>query len=275
MTLETNSSHDAATKTTNPANKLEDVPGSKPTGATIDPEEVTKFEKIAAEWWDPNGKFKPLHKFNPTRLAYISETVIDHFGRDATAQEPLKGLRLMDVGCGGGLVCEPMRRLGAEVVGVDAAERNVKTAMVHAAESRLEIDYRAATVESLVEAGEEPFDVVLNLEAVEHVADVDLFLQSSAKLVKPGGIMIVATINRTLRALITAKIGAEYILRWLPMGTHDPRKFVKPNEIADALAPVGMTVAKKAGVAYNPLTDKWNVVDDVSVNFMVVATRST
>jgi len=249
--------------------------GAAKSGATtIDPAEIEKFSKIADEWWDPLGKFKPLHKFNPVRLAYIRDGVCAHFGRDRRAKRPLEGLRLLDVGCGGGLVCEPMRRLGAEVTGVDAAERNIKTALVHASDHKLDIDYRATTVEALVEAGEPLFDVVLNLEAVEHVADIDLFLTSSAKLVKPGGIMFVATINRTLKALALAKIGAEYILGWLPRGTHDPRKFVKPEEISTALVNAGMTVTDKAGVAYNPLMDIWRVTEDTDVNYMMSAVKA-
>ena len=241
---------------------------------TVDPAEIEKFSKIAEEWWDPLGKFRPLHKFNPVRLAFIRDTICTHFNRDRFDNLPLKGLRLLDVGCGGGLVCEPMRRLGAEVVGVDAAERNVKTASVHASEHGLEIDYRATTVETLVANNEPGFDVVLNLEAVEHVADVDLFLSSSADLVKPEGLMIVATINRTLKALALAKIGAEYVLGWLPRGTHDPRKFLKPMEIDNALAKAGMIVTGHAGVAYNPLMDSWSIVDDTNVNYMVTAIRN-
>ena len=240
---------------------------------TVDPAEIEKFSKIAEEWWDPLGKFRPLHKFNPVRLSFIRDTICTHFDRDRFAKRPLEGIRLLDVGCGGGLVCEPMRRLGADVVGVDAAERNVKTAHIHAQQHDLEIDYRATTVEALVADGEEPFDVVLNLEAVEHVADVDLFLSSSAELVKPDGLMIVATINRTLKALALAKIGAEYILRWLPRGTHDPKKFLKPEEIDAALQRSGLTVLGHAGVAYNPLMDTWSVVEDTDVNFMVTATK--
>ncbi|HXI87069.1 MAG TPA: bifunctional 2-polyprenyl-6-hydroxyphenol methylase/3-demethylubiquinol 3-O-methyltransferase UbiG [Parvularculaceae bacterium] len=242
--------------------------------ATIDPAEVEKFSKIAAEWWDPFGKFKPLHKFNPVRLAYIRDAACAHFGRDRRAKKPLDGLRLLDVGCGGGLVAEPMRRLGADVVGIDASERNVKTAALHAKEMGLSIDYRAASVESLVDAGESEFDIVLNLEAVEHAADQRLFLECSAALVKPGGLMVVATINRTLKALAFAKVGAEYVLGWLPRGTHDPRKFVKPEEIADWLAPAGMTVTATAGVSYQPLMDVWRITDDEDVNYMATAVKS-
>lgn len=236
---------------------------------TIDDQEVEKFSAIAAEWWDPTGKFKPLHKFNPTRLELIRDQLCAHFGRDPQAQAPLSGLRLIDIGCGGGLVSEPMARMGADVVGLDAAERNVKTALAHAAQSGLSIDYRNTTVEDLVASGEGPFDAVLNLEVVEHVADVDLFLQKSAALVAPGGMMAIATINRTLKALLTAKVGAEYVLGWLPRGTHDPRKFVKPDEVHTALRDTGLTVAQECGVSYRPLLDSWHVTDDMSVNYMI------
>ena len=241
---------------------------------TIDPAEIEKFSQIADEWWDPFGKFKPLHKFNPVRLAYIRDTACTHFGRNRRDKKPLEGLKLLDVGCGGGLVAEPMRRLGADVTAIDAAERNIKTAMVHARDVNLNIDYRATTAEALAKEHPEGFDIVLNLEAVEHVADVNLFLQSSAALVKPGGIMIVATINRTLKALLTAKIGAEYVLGWLPRGTHDPRKFVTPNEIETALVPAAMTVTARAGVSYNPIIDVWRVTEDTSVNYMVTAVKN-
>lgn len=241
---------------------------------TIDPAEIEKFTAIADEWWDPFGKFKPLHKFNPVRLAYIRDGACAHFGRDRRAKKPLEGLRLLDIGCGGGLVAEPMRRLGAEVVAIDAAERNVKTAMAHAEPLGLDIDYRATTVEALAEAGEPPFDIVLNLEVVEHVADVDLFLETSASLLKPGGMMVLATINRTLKALALAKVGAEYVLRWLPAGTHDPRKFVKPEEAEAPLLRKGLSVTAQAGVSYNPLLDIWRVSDDMDVNYMLTAVKT-
>ncbi len=246
---------------------------SLPGATTIDDAEIEKFSAMAAEWWDPFGKFKPLHKFNPIRLGLIRDRICEHFGRDRHTKKPLEGLRLLDIGCGGGLVCEPMRRLGAEVVGIDAAERNVKTAMAHARETGLDIDYRAMTVEALVESGEAPFDAVLNLEVVEHVADVDLFLGKSAQLVKPGGLMALATINRTFKALLTAKIGAEYVLRWLPAGTHDPRKFVRPDEAGRALEAAGMTLEAVKGVKYMPVLDSWRVSDDASVNYMIFATK--
>jgi 2-polyprenyl-6-hydroxyphenyl methylase/3-demethylubiquinone-9 3-methyltransferase len=238
---------------------------------TVDPGEIEKFSKIADEWWNPHGKFRPLHKFNPARLAFIRDEACRRFGRNPQSEQPLSRLRLLDVGCGGGLVAEPMRRLGAEVVAIDASERNIKTAMVHAAELGLAIDYRTATVEDLVAAGEAPFDIVLNLEVVEHVADPTLFLSQSARLVQPGGMMMVATINRTLKAFALAKVGAEYILRWLPAGTHDPRKFLKPQEIANHLSAAGLVVAGCVGVAYNPLLDRWKVVENTDVNFMTTA----
>lgn len=241
---------------------------------TIDAAEIEKFTAIADEWWDPFGKFKPLHKFNPVRLAYIRDGACAHFGRDRRGKKPLEGLRLLDIGCGGGLVAEPMRRLGADVVAIDAAERNIKTAMAHAQPLGLDIDYRATTVEALAEAGEPPFDIILNLEVVEHVADVDLFLETSASLLKPGGMMAIATINRTLKALALAKVGAEYVLRWLPMGTHDPRKFVKPEEAEAPLLRKGLSVTAQAGVSYNPFLDVWRVSDDMNVNYMLTAVKA-
>jgi 2-polyprenyl-6-hydroxyphenyl methylase/3-demethylubiquinone-9 3-methyltransferase len=240
---------------------------------TVDASEVEKFSKIADEWWDPFGKFAPLHKFNPVRLAYIRDAVCAHFGRDRRAPAPLAGLRLLDIGCGGGLVAEPMRRLGADVTAIDAAERNIKTAIVHAKDAGLDIDYRTATVEDLTAEREPSFDIVLNLEVVEHVADPETFLRLSSSLVRPGGLMIVATINRTLKALALAKVGAEYLLRWLPRGTHDPAKFLKPQELAAALSAAGMTVTTAAGVAYNPLMDMWKIVDNTDVNYLMTAIR--
>ncbi len=247
---------------------------SSANGPTIDPSEIEKFTAMADEWWDPFGKFKPLHKFNPIRLAYIRDAICTHFGRDRRDKRPLKDLRLLDVGCGGGLVAEPMARLGATVTGIDAAERNIKTAAVHADQSGLAIDYRVTTIESLIATDEKPFDIVLNLEAVEHVADVSLFLQSSANAIRPGGMMIVSTINRTMKAFALAKVGAEYVLGWLPRGTHDPRKFVKPEEVDGALTAAGMTITTKAGMSYNPLMDVWAVSEDLAVNYMTVATKA-
>ncbi len=241
------------------------------TRPSIDPLEVEKFSRIAAEWWDPESKFKPLHKFNPVRLGYIRDVICDHFG--VSGDMPLKGLRILDIGCGGGLVCEPMARLGASVTGVDAAEANVKTASVHAEEQGLTIDYRHGVAEQLLENGEPPFDVVLNLEVMEHVANPHTFLVDCAQLVKPGGLMICATINRTSKAFALAIVGAEWVMGWLPRGTHRFGKLVKPGEIRAALGEGGMTLRTPVGVGYNPLTDQFSLNDDVSVNYMVVADK--
>jgi len=240
---------------------------------SIDEAEVAKFTAMAAEWWDPGGKFKPLHKFNPVRLGFIRDTVVDHFGLDPAARRPFEGLRVLDIGCGGGLVSEPMARLGAAVTGVDASEANIKTAMTHAGQSGLGVDYRAGTAEELIAAGEGPFDVVLNLEVVEHVADPEQFLRDTASLVAPGGLMLVATLNRTPKAFALAIVGAEYVLGWLPRGTHEWNKFLKPREIVDALTGAGLTVRAPQGVSYNPLMDSWRLSSDTDVNYMIVSAR--
>ena len=244
-----------------------------PGRTTIDPGEVAKFDRLAAKWWDPFGPFVPLHKFNPVRLGLIRDEACAHFGRDRFDRRPLEGLRLLDVGCGGGLVSEAMARLGAEVVGLDASARNVKTAMAHARASGVDADYRATTVEALGDTDEAPFDVVLALEVAEHVADVDHFAERAAHLLAPGGLMAVMTINRTLRSLLTAKIGAEYVLRWLPRGTHDWRKFLPPERVEDALEEAGLTVTRRAGLTYLPVLDAWRVGDDLSVNYAVFASK--
>lgn len=246
---------------------------NSPTTPTIDAAEVEKFSAMAAEWWDPKGKFKPLHRFNPVRLGFIRETIEAHFNLDPKARRPFAGLRFLDIGCGGGLVSEPMARLGADMVSVDASEANIKTAMTHAAETGVKIDYRAGTVEGLIDSGEMPFDVVLNLEVVEHVANPADFLSQCASLVKPGGIMIVATINRTAKAFALAIVGAEYVLRWLPTGTHEFDKLVKPGEIESALTRSGMMVRAPQGVSFNPIADQWRLSQDTKVNYMMVATR--
>lgn len=243
-----------------------------PKATTIDDAEVERFSRMAAEWWNPAGKFRPLHKFNPVRLAYIREKACAAFGIDAATPQPLKGLRLLDIGCGGGLLCEPMARLGAEVVGADPSEMNIEIARTHAEQGGLTIDYRAASAEDLAEAGER-FDIVLNMEVVEHVADVDLFIGACANMVRPGGLMFVATINRTLKAFGLAIVGAEYVLRWLPRGTHRFDKLVRPDEIDRALAPTGMTVTDRTGVTYNPITDTWNRSRDMDVNYMILTQR--
>ncbi|MEI9993591.1 MAG: bifunctional 2-polyprenyl-6-hydroxyphenol methylase/3-demethylubiquinol 3-O-methyltransferase UbiG [Rhizomicrobium sp.] len=238
------------------------------TDATIDPAEVAKFSAMAAEWWDPAGKFAPLHKFNPVRLQFIRDTAAAHFGR--TGLKAFAGLALLDIGCGGGLLCEPMARLGFAVTGVDPSEKNIGTARAHA--GTLPITYRAASAEAL-EAEGAAFDVVLNMEVVEHVADLKAYLQACARLVKPGGLTIVATLNRTLKSLALAKIGAEYVLRWLPPGTHDWNKFVAPAELRRLLEGAGLNPLKTQGVAFDPLNWDWHLSDDVDVNYMVVAGR--
>jgi len=241
--------------------------------SSIDPKEVEQFSRIAAEWWDPKGKFAPLHKFNPCRLAFIREQALLRFGREAKAIRPFEGLRLLDIGCGGGLLCEPMTRLGFQVTGVDASARNIGTASAHAAEQGLSIDYRASTAEDLLAAGEAPFDVVLNMEVIEHVADPAAYLRDCARLLAPGGLMIVATLNRTLKALALAKIGAEYVLRWVPAGTHDWNKFLKPEELRGFLDGEPVAVQGPYGVAYEPLTGRWSRSSDCDINYMMTVTR--
>lgn len=245
--------------------------GEQAERTTIDAAEVAQFAAIADEWWDPKGKFKPLHKFNPTRLAYLRDRIGAHFSKNAAAS-PFAGLRVLDIGCGGGLLCEPMARLGATVVGADAAEQNVKVAAVHAEQSGLSIDYRHTTAEALAAAGER-FDIVLNMEVVEHVADINLFMAACAAMVKPGGVMVTATINRTLKAFALAIVGAEYVLGWVPRGTHHYDKFVKPSELAAALRLTGMAITEYTGVSYNPLADEWRLGKDLDVNYMAFATR--
>ncbi|NMA97115.1 MAG: bifunctional 2-polyprenyl-6-hydroxyphenol methylase/3-demethylubiquinol 3-O-methyltransferase UbiG [Phyllobacteriaceae bacterium] len=242
------------------------------TATTVNDAEIAKFVAMAEEWWDPKGKFKPLHTFNPVRLAYIRDNIARHFGRDSHSIRPFEGLRILDVGCGGGLLCEPLTRLGATVVGVDAAERNIAIAKIHAEQAGLEIDYRATTSEALVEAGES-FDVVLNMEVVEHVDDVPLYMKSCADLVGPGGLMFTATLNRTARSMALAIIGAEYILRWLPRGTHDWNKFLTPEEIIALLRRNGLRVIDQTGVAFHPIGDEWKLSNDMGVNYMVLAER--
>ncbi len=239
---------------------------------TVDDAEVARFSAMAVEWWDPKGKFRPLHKFNPVRLAYIKKMVCGKFGRDPKAADAFKGLRFLDIGCGGGLLSEPMARLGAEVVGADPSKTNIEIAKLHMKASGLEIDYRAQTAEELAAAGES-FDVVLNMEVVEHVADVPLFMNETAKMVRPGGLMFVATINRTLKAYALAIFGAEYVLRWLPKGTHSFEKLVRPSEIEAPIGEAGMTVIDRSGVSYNPLTDTWSQSRDMDVNYMLLAER--
>ncbi len=243
-----------------------------PTAGTVDPAEVERFSRIADEWWDPNGKFAPLHRLNPVRIGYVRDRVAAHWGRDALNGEPLQGLSLLDIGCGGGLLSEPMCRLGATVTGVDASDRNIATASLHAGRQDLVIDYRQGTAEALAESGAQ-FDVVLALEIVEHVADVDLFLRSCGRMVKPGGLLFLSTLNRTAKAWALAIAGAEYVLGWLPRGTHDWKKFLKPSEVARGLRAGGIEPQEIVGVVYAPLSRKWSLnKNDLDVNYMLYGT---
>jgi 2-polyprenyl-6-hydroxyphenyl methylase/3-demethylubiquinone-9 3-methyltransferase len=239
---------------------------------SIDPGEVAKFSALAAQWWDPAGKFAPLHKFNPVRLGFIRAQAAAHFGRDGRSLRPFEGLSLLDIGCGGGLLAEPMARLGFAVTGADASEKNIGTARAHAAQSGLAIDYRASSAESLVDQ-ELDFDVVLNMEVVEHVADVGAYLTACTRLVKPGGLTVVATLNKTLKSLALAKIGAEYVLNWLPRGTHDWNRFLPPAQLKGMLEESGLTILKAQGVSFDPLTWDWRLSSDVDVNYMIVGRR--
>ena len=243
---------------------------AKPAPSSVEPAEVEKFSQIAAEWWDPHGKFGILHKFNPVRLAYIRENLVRHFARNDEDRRPFEGLRLLDIGCGGGLLCEPMARLGAEVTGIDPSEKNIKTASVHADEQDLPISYISMSAEELAASGEK-FDVVLNMEVIEHVADVGVFMDACCTLVKPGGLMFVATINRTLKSFGLAIIGAEYVLGWLPKGTHQWEKFLTPEEITRHLARAGLGVQDTKGAIYHPLTREWRPSRDTAVNYMILA----
>jgi 2-polyprenyl-6-hydroxyphenyl methylase/3-demethylubiquinone-9 3-methyltransferase len=243
--------------------------------STVDDAEIAKFEAMAAEWWDPEGKFKPLHMLNPTRLDYITAQVSSEFDRDLSGERPFAGLRFLDIGCGGGLLCEPMARLGAEVVGVDAAARNIPVAETHARQSGLEIDYRHTTAEALVESGEAPFDVVLNMEVVEHVADPLAYLTACRELLRPGGLHLCSTINRNPRSYVMAIIGAEYVMRWLPKGTHEWSKFITPDELFDLLRKAGLEPVDRTGYVFNPVTWSWSLSDrDLSVNYVTAALRA-
>ena len=242
---------------------------------TASPDEVARFAAMASEWWDPNGKFRPLHMLNPLRIGFIRDHGAAHFGRDPLDNRPLAGLKVLDIGCGGGLLSEPLCRLGARVTGIDAAEENVKTAAHHARESGLDITYRSVLPEDLAEdlAEDAAFDFVLNMEVIEHVADVARFLEASARLVRPGGAMVLSTINRTLKSLALAKVGAEYVLRWLPAGTHDWRKFVRPSELVRGLEPHGFRVTDLKGMIYNPVSGTWSLGRDMGVNYLVFAEK--
>jgi len=236
--------------------------------SSIDPDEVARFSALAAKWWDPSGEFAPLHRINPVRLGFIREQALARFGRDGAARRPFEGLAVLDIGCGGGLLCEPMARLGFAVTGVDASERNIGTASAHAAELGLEIDYRASTAEALL-AEPKRFDLVLNMEVIEHVADPGQFLRDTAALIAPGGLMIVATLNRTLKSLALGKLAAEYLLRWVPAGTHDWRRFLRPEKLRGFLAGEPFDIAGPFGVAFEPMSGRWSVSADAAVNYMM------
>jgi 2-polyprenyl-6-hydroxyphenyl methylase/3-demethylubiquinone-9 3-methyltransferase len=240
--------------------------------ASVDEAEMAKFARMAAEWWDPNGKFAPLHKFNPVRLQFVRDLAVERFKRDARALRPFEALTLLDIGCGGGLLSEPMARMGFDVLGADPLEKNIKTAAAHAAASGLKIDYRTTTAEELAGEGAR-FDVVLNMEVVEHVLDLSGFLRTCATLIAPGGCMVVATLNRTLKSLALAKIGAEYVLRWLPPGTHDWNRFVTPSELQHHLEEASLSVTRLQGVEFDPLRWEWQLSGDTDVNYMVVAEK--
>ncbi len=240
---------------------------------TVDEDEVARFSRLSGEWWDAHGPMAALHKFNPVRLSYIRDRAAAHFHRDASRLDSLGGLRILDIGCGGGILAEPLARLGAAVVGADPSERNIAVARRHAAQSQLTIDYRNSTAEALAAAGE-TFDVVLAMEVVEHVTDLNLFIEAAAGMVKSGGLLFVATLNRTIKSFALAIVGAEYILRWVPRGTHQWEKFVTPNELEIAIEQAGLNLIGETGVIYNLLADRWQLSSDMDVNYMVVAEKS-
>lgn len=243
------------------------------TSVSVDPREMESFSRMAHDWWNPDGMFRPLHVMNGARLNLIKEALCDHFLRDPDADRPLEGLRLLDIGCGGGLLCEPMVRLGATVTGVDALEKNVKTAKTHAEQVGVTVDYRHGTIEQMVEAGEAPFDVVLNMEVIEHVANPRDFIADCAAMVRPGGLMMCSTINRTFKAFAFAIVGAEYVLRWLPRGTHQYDKLVKPRELQSYLRSAGLSVERIQGMSLNPINESWRIGDDLSINYVTTASR--
>jgi len=242
-------------------------------GPSIDPADVARFSAQAAEWWDARGPFAPLHKFNPARLAFVRDRAAERFGRDVKTRGAFDGLSLLDIGCGGGLIAEPMRRLGFAVTAVDASAENIGTARAHADQQGLDIAYGAATVEQLEAEGAGPFDLVLTLEVIEHVADPEAFIRACSRLVKPGGMMIVATLNRTLKSLALGKFAAEYVLRWVPAGTHDWNQFLKPDEIRSMLAQEPVAVSGPYGLVYDPFTDRWSESDDAGINYLMIASR--
>lgn len=240
---------------------------------TVDPQELQKFEAMAAEWWDPNGKFRPLHLMNPCRLDYITQQIAAEFNRDLSEPRPFEGLRIIDIGCGGGLLSEPLTRLGASVLGADAAEGNIKVARIHAEQQGLEIDYRAVTAESLVADGEQ-FDVVVNMEVVEHVADPQEYLSEIAKLMKPGALHICSTLNRNPKSFAFAIVGAEYVMRWLPKGTHEWSKFITPDELIAFIEKAGLRPVDRQGFVFNPISWRWSISSrDLSVNYVTTSVK--
>lgn len=246
--------------------------GPAPLDPSVDAAEVAGFEALAGRWWDPDGPFRPLHRFNPVRVGFIRERACAHFDRAAAEPQPLAGLSLLDIGTGGGLVAEPMARLGAAVTGIDPAEKNIAAAAAHAEAVGLGIAYRATTAESLA-AGGGQFDIVLALETVEHVAELDTFLDAATRLVAPGGLFVAATLNRTAKAYALAIVGAEYVLGWLPRGTHDWNKFITPAELTAAIEAKGLNIGELTGVTFNPLTASWRLSRDTAVNYMVTARK--
>jgi 2-polyprenyl-6-hydroxyphenyl methylase/3-demethylubiquinone-9 3-methyltransferase len=239
---------------------------------TINADEVDKFSRLADEWWDPKGQFKALHRLNPARLGYIRDQALAHFGRDGGVRRPLEGLSVLDIGCGGGLLSEPLARLGATVTGIDAAGRNVAVARLHAEQAGVAVDYQEITAEALLEGGSR-FDIVLAMEVIEHVENVPLFMKSCAGLVAPGGLLFIATINRTLRALALAIYGAEYVLRWIPRGTHQYEKFLTPEEVRALATRNGLRIVDQTGVVFHPIADEWRLSPDMGINYMVLAEK--
>jgi ubiquinone biosynthesis O-methyltransferase len=240
--------------------------------STVDPEEIARFAKLAETWWDPKGPMKPLHKFNPLRLQYLRDMICSHFGRSSRDALPLQGLRIIDIGCGAGMLAEPLARLGAEVLGIDPAEKNVSIARAHADASGVTVSYESETIETVVARGAR-FDVVLAMEVVEHVTDVEAFVGSCCEAVAPGGLLFMATLNRTMRSYALAIVGAEYVLRWLPKGTHQWDKFVTPDELTNAVEAGGLDIVEVRGVTYNPLRDQWGLSRDTAVNYLMTAER--
>ena len=232
---------------------------------SVNKKEIDKFSKMANEWWDPEGKFKPLHKFNPTRIKYIKENIINNF-KLKNKFKPLSGINILDIGCGGGLLSEPMSRMGANVTGIDASDKNIKIAKLHSKKNKLKINYLCSSPEKLKIT--KKFDVILNMEIVEHVEDIDFFLKSCSKLLKKNGLMFVATINKTLKSYIFAIVGAEYVLRWLPIGTHEWEKFVKPEDLKKILTKYDLSLNKLEGMNFNIIKDEWSISRDLSVNYI-------